>query len=149
MEIHQAIELVALFYFDGKIDEGSSFEVKQCKAVIDQIKNDPKISQRTLALCWIYLQAHAKDPLGQFIKVTEFFYAVTLNLRKFQPVTSLDNDLWVFDQFHFKDAVVLLLLDHKIEKDENDLALKELISLQFNNEMEMQTWAKDLFETVR
>ena len=73
MKIHQAIELVSLFYFDGKIDEESSYEVKQCKAIIDQIKNDSSISPRTLALCWIYLQAHAKDPLGQFIKVTRFF----------------------------------------------------------------------------
>ena len=73
MEIHQAIELVSLFYFDGKIDEGSSYEETQCEAIIDQIKNDPNISQRTLALCWIYLRAHAENPLGQFIKVTEIF----------------------------------------------------------------------------
>lgn len=72
MEIHQAIELVSLFYFDGKIDDESLYEVKQCEAIIDQIKNDPGISQRTLALCWIYLRAHAKDPLGQFIRVTKF-----------------------------------------------------------------------------
>ena len=69
MTIDEMIELIALFYFDGKIDEESSYEIKQCKAIIDQIKNDQNISQRTLALCWIYLQAHAKDPLGQFIKV--------------------------------------------------------------------------------
>ena len=67
------IELVALFYFDGKIDEESSYEIKQCKTIIDQIKNDQNISQRTLALCWIYLQAHKKDPLGKFIKVLRFF----------------------------------------------------------------------------
>ena len=69
MAIHQAIELVALYYFDGKIDEESAYDVKHCKAVINQLKTNLNMSQRTLALCWIYLQAHAKVPLGQFIKV--------------------------------------------------------------------------------
>ena len=69
MAIHQAIELVALYHFDGKMDEGSAYEVKHCSAVIDQLKNHPKMTQRSLALCWIYLQGHANDPLGQFIKV--------------------------------------------------------------------------------
>ena len=73
MAIHQAIELVALYYFDGKMDEESAYEVKHCKSVINQLKIDPSISKRTLALCWIYLQAHGRDPLGQFIKVTSFF----------------------------------------------------------------------------
>ena len=149
MEIDQGIELVALSYFDGKIDEGSSFEVEQCKSVIDQIKNDPNISQRTLALCWIYFQAHAKDPLGQFIKVTRIFLMKNSHQTSIQPVSSLDNDLWVFDQHHFKDTVTLLLLNDKKDKDEIDLQLKKLILMQFDNDMDMKTWTMDLFDTVR
>ena len=67
--MHQAAELVALLHFDGKIDAKSKLETKLCESVIDQIKTGD-ISQRTLALCWIYFQAHARDPLGQFIKVS-------------------------------------------------------------------------------
>ena len=67
----------------------------------------------------------------------------------FKPVLSRDNDLWVFDQYHFKDAVTLLFLNHHREKDEHDLELKKLISLYFNNEVEMITWVKELFEAVR
>ena len=68
MELHQAIELVALLHFDGKLEAKSKFEENMHAAVVDQIKASP-ISQRALALCWIYLQAHAQNPLGQFIKV--------------------------------------------------------------------------------
>ena len=69
MALHQAIELVALLHFDGELETKSKFEENMHKAIVDQIKTSPEISQRTLALCWIYLQAHAKNPLGQFIKV--------------------------------------------------------------------------------
>ena len=68
IEIHQAAELIAYFHFDAKIELGSKFEVQMCEAVLDQIKNS-NLSNRTLALCWIYFQAHARLPLGQFIKV--------------------------------------------------------------------------------
>jgi len=56
--------------------------------------------------------------------------------------------LWTFDQYHFKDAVTLLLLNHKREKDENDLELKKLISLPFDNAVDMKAWVTQLFETV-
>ena len=69
MEMHEAVELIAYLYYDGKIEQESQFEVGLCNSVIDQIKNDATISQRTLALCWIYLQAHAMSPLGQSIEV--------------------------------------------------------------------------------
>ena len=69
MEIHEAVELIAYFYFDAKIEQGSKFEVEMCEAVIDQIKNKSDISNQNLALCWIYFNAHAREPLGQFIKV--------------------------------------------------------------------------------
>ena len=69
MAIHEAIELIALAYFDGKIEDESRLETEMCKGSIDQIKNNPDLSPRTLALCWLYCQAHATDPLGQFIKV--------------------------------------------------------------------------------
>ena len=68
IEIHQAAELIPYFYFDAKIEQGSKFEDQMCKAVLDQIKNS-NLSSRTLALCWIFFQAHARLPLGQFIKV--------------------------------------------------------------------------------
>ena len=74
MAIHQAIELVALLYFDGKLEANSKFEEDMHKAIVDQLKTSTKISQRTLALCWVYLQAHARNPLGQFIKVDSIFF---------------------------------------------------------------------------
>ena len=61
---------------------------------------------------------------------------------------STDNELWVFDQYHLKDAVNLLLLNHKQEKNETDLQLKTLISLQFANDLDMKIWAMDLFDKV-
>lgn len=71
--IHKAVELIAYFHFDAKIETGSKFEVKMCKTVIDQMQNSD-LSGRTLALCWIYFQAHIRLPLGQFIKVKNFHF---------------------------------------------------------------------------
>ena len=59
-----------------------------------------------------------------------------------------DNELWVFDQYHLKDAITLLLLNHQHEKNETDLELKKLINLQFENVSELQSWAIDLFDKV-
>ena len=69
MEVHEAVELVAYLYFDGKIDQGSKFELELCKDIIAQIKNNSEISYRTLALCWIYFQAVATKPFGQSLEV--------------------------------------------------------------------------------
>ena len=69
MEIHEEIELIAYLYFDGKIEQGSKFEKMLYKAIIAQIENDSNISARTLALCWIYLQAYSREPLGKSIEV--------------------------------------------------------------------------------
>ena len=69
MKLHQAPEFIAYCYFDAKIEQKSKFEVDLCKTVIDQIKNSSCISRRSLALYWIYFQAHARNPLGQFIRV--------------------------------------------------------------------------------
>ena len=74
MALHQVIELVALLHFDGKLEANSKFEENMHKAIVDQIKKSPEISQRTLALCWVYLQAHAQNPLGQFIKVDSIIF---------------------------------------------------------------------------
>ena len=41
-----------------------------------------------------------------------------------------------------------MLLTDKTEKDENDLELKKLIRLQFENDSEMRTWIVDLFDKV-
>ena len=60
----------------------------------------------------------------------------------------IDDNLWVFDQNDFKDAVTLLLLNDKRESDENDLELKKLISMQFDNDSEMKIWIPDLFDKV-
>ena len=59
-----------------------------------------------------------------------------------------DNDLLIFDQDHFKDAVTLLVLNDKREKNETDLELKKLISMQFENDSDMKTWASNLFDKV-
>ena len=61
---------------------------------------------------------------------------------------SMDKELWVFDQYHLKDAITLLLLNHKQEKNEIDSELKTLISLQFANNLDMKIWAMDLFDKV-
>ena len=61
---------------------------------------------------------------------------------------SIDNELWVFDQYHLKDAITLLLLNHKHETNETNLELKKLISLQFDNGLDMKIWAMDFFDKV-
>ena len=73
MALHQAIELVALLHFDGKLEMKSKFEVDMHEAVVNQIKIHSKMSQRTLALCWVYFQAHSRNGLGQFIKVNSVY----------------------------------------------------------------------------
>ena len=61
---------------------------------------------------------------------------------------STDGELWIFDQYHLKDAITLLLLNHKHETNETDLELKKLISLQFDNGLDMKIWAMDFFDKV-
>ena len=155
MEIHEAVELIAYFHFDAKIEQGSKFEVEMCEAVIDQIKNKSDISNKDIALCWIYFNAHAREPLGQFIKVIKFTLIIHFNNFKtvfyesiIQPIVSLDNNLWQFDQFDFKDVVTFLLLIHKPANNENQLELKKLISNQFENDSDMKLWAMDFFDKV-
>ena len=61
-----------------------------------------------------------------------------------------DNELWVFDKNDFKDAVTLLMLPIHDEKEtnDNDLELKKLISMQFENKSDLILWTVDLFERV-
>ena len=59
-----------------------------------------------------------------------------------------EENLWIFDRHDLKDAVTLLLLNDKMEKDEHDLELKKLIALQFENDPDMKTWAMNLYEKV-
>ena len=59
-----------------------------------------------------------------------------------------EKGLWVFNRNEMKDAVTLLLLNDKMEKDENDLELKKLIRSQFESDLKMMEWAADLFEKV-
>ena len=90
MAIHQAIELVALLHFDAKIDQESKFESNMLKVIVGQFKNNPDMSLRSLALCWLFCKAHAMNPLGQFIKVlnynqrnlTGIFVTITLLIRQ-------------------------------------------------------------------
>ena len=70
MAIHEAIELIAYLYFDGKVEQGSKFESRMSVAILGQIKNSTEISHPTLALCWIFLLAHAREPSGQSIHVS-------------------------------------------------------------------------------
>ena len=58
------------------------------------------------------------------------------------------DDLWLFDQLDFKNAVTLLLLNDKNEKNENDLELKKLICMQFESDSDMKLWATNLFDRV-
>jgi len=74
MAFHQAIEFVALLHFDAKIDQKSRFETDMFQSIINQIINNPEMSARTLALCWLYCQVHATNPLGKFIKVLSSVY---------------------------------------------------------------------------
>ena len=55
-----------------------------------------------------------------------------------QPILA-EEKLWIFDQRHLKEAVTLLLLKDLNEKNETDLELKKLISLQFQNDSDMKT----------
>ena len=61
---------------------------------------------------------------------------------------SPENELWIFDYNHLKDATTLLTCNNLHEKNEHDLELKKLISLQFGNESDMIAWAMDLFDKV-
>ena len=66
----------------------------------------------------------------------------------FKAIFSADNNLWFFDQNDFKDAVTLLVFNDKRETNEDDLELKKLISLQFDNDSELKLWTTDLFDEV-
>ena len=66
---HELIELLAYLHFDGKIEQGSKFEVQMNETVIKQFKNNKELSRRTLSLAWIYFMAHARKPSGISIKV--------------------------------------------------------------------------------
>ena len=66
----------------------------------------------------------------------------------FAALLSTDNELWIFDQNDLKDAITLLLLNHKQEKNEADLELRKLIFLQFENDSDVKSWAIDLFDKV-
>ena len=65
----------------------------------------------------------------------------------FKPILA-DDKLWIFDQHDLKDAVTLLLLNDLNEKNENDLELKKLISMQFDTDSDMKTWAMNFFDKV-
>ena len=58
--------------------------------------------------------------------------------------------MWFFDRHDLKEAVTLLMLNDKTEKDKNDLELKKLIRLQFDDEPDndMRTWAMEMFDEV-
>ena len=56
--------------------------------------------------------------------------------------------MWKFDRSDFKEAATLLVFNDIKEKDENDLELKKLIRLQFEDDVEMLKWAVDLFDKV-
>ena len=63
-------------------------------------------------------------------------------------MVSLDNNLWEFDQYDFKNAVTFLLLNHKPANNGNDLELKELILCQFENHSDMKLWVMNFFDKV-
>ena len=56
--------------------------------------------------------------------------------------------MWIFDRNDLKDAITLLLLNDSTEKDCEDLDMKKLIRLQFENDLDMKTWAMNLFDKV-
>ena len=66
---HELIELIAYLHFDGKISQGSKFEVQMSETIIDHFKTNSKISRRNMALCWIFCKAHARKPSGTSIEV--------------------------------------------------------------------------------
>lgn len=80
--IHEMIELIAYFYFDGKIygEKGSKFEFEMCKSLIDQLKN-AKLSRRNLAMCWTFCKAHESEPSGASIEVKTFHDHCLLGTR--------------------------------------------------------------------
>ena len=68
-------------------------------------------------------------------------------MKTVQPIFA-DNQLWILDQSHFKDAVTFLVLNDKRENEYDDLELKKLISSQFQKDSEMREWTVDLFDKV-
>ena len=71
--LHELIELIAYLHFDGKLDQGSKFEVQIFETVLEQFKNNDEISRRTRTLVWIFFKAHAKEPSGASIEVMKRF----------------------------------------------------------------------------
>ena len=71
---HELIELIAYLHFDGKVAQGSKFEVQMSETAIDHLKNDTMISRRSLALCWIFCKTHAREPSGISIEVNEIVH---------------------------------------------------------------------------
>ena len=67
---HELIELLAYLHFDGKIAQGSKFEMQMSETIINYFKNT-RISRRCLALCWIFCKAHAGEPSGISIEVRQ------------------------------------------------------------------------------
>ena len=65
---HELIELLAYLHFDGKIAQGSKFEMQMSETIINYFKNT-RISRRCLALCWIFCKAHARELSGISIEV--------------------------------------------------------------------------------
>ena len=73
---HELIELIAYLHFDGKIAQGSKFEVQMSETFIDHFKKDLKISCRGMALCWIFCKAHAREPSGISIQVKNCWHII-------------------------------------------------------------------------
>ena len=71
---HELIELIAYLHFDGKVAQGSKFEVQMSETAIDHLKDDTMISRRSLALCWIFCKTHAREPSGISIEVNEIVH---------------------------------------------------------------------------
>ena len=71
--IHELVELIAYLHFDGKLEQGSKFEVQMFETVLEQLKDNNEISRRTMSLIWIYFKAHAREPSGASIEVEKRF----------------------------------------------------------------------------
>ena len=61
--IDNVIEIIAYCHFDGKIEQKSRFETNLCNDLLDQLKSNNDLTERSVALCWIYLKI-----CGEFTK---------------------------------------------------------------------------------
>ena len=141
VEFSEAVEILAYCLMDGKVDQKSLFETYLYNDLLGQLKNEEvnsfmqvmeyfvnifkKISKKTMALVWFYLQINGK-PNEKLI----------------------DELLEMFDRNDFNSVLIWLMVDDEEGMNETELQMKKLILKHFENDQELAHWLKDIFKQV-